>query len=341
MAKNGQAPATGPVKRKKVLYFAPSRTHSDSLFGSLASVPGALRGREHGSPTLRFGDAEFRFVLRQDPVEAHESLHHEYFNLVLLDLRGTAGPAGRLEDQFARTMRLLDLMDAEPDIELRYGFHRILALISGPDSSRVDELIRRLGARGVGRVLRDPSVCYLDRKCSHPPAARGPRPDRGRRDPPDDDGPAGRPARPLRLRRRHHRPLLRDGGAQVPLRLPPQGGPQLLRLLLRDQRRRSPDRDPARTATRWTSSWPRSRDTRPSGSPSVDLSLLKVAHVSLAALRTPVENAIRGIVSTVGDVLRLKASPSLSSLILDYSDLLSGADSDYSVPIARSCLVPC
>ena len=55
------------------------------------------------------------------------------------------GPAARLEEHFERTMRLLDLMDAEPDIELRYGFHRILALVSGRDSARVDDVIRRLG----------------------------------------------------------------------------------------------------------------------------------------------------------------------------------------------------
>ena len=322
MAKNGQAPAAGPVKRKKILYFAPSRTHSDSLFGSLAAVPGALRGREHGSPTLRFGDAEFRFVLRQDPVEAHESLHHEYFNLVLLDLRGTAGPAGRLEDQFARTMRLLDLMDAEPDIELRYGFHRILALISGPDSSRVDELIRRLGARGVGRVLRDPSVCYLDRKCPRLPQPA----DLGRLV-------ADEILRMTTARRVGQRALCASGGGITGLYFEmgalkclsdclPKGalnafdsffgisaGAVLTGILANGY-----SMDEFMAAI---SGHPTERI------PSVDLSLLKVAHVSLAALRTPVENAIRGIVSTVGDVLRLKASPSLSSLILDYSDLLS------------------
>ena len=116
MAKGDEPAVAGPKRRKKVLYFAPSRSHADSLFAALAAIPGAVRCRQDGGPAVCLGETSFRFVLRQDPVEAHEALHHEYFNLVLLDLRGTAGPPGRAEDALEKTMRLLDLMDAEPDI---------------------------------------------------------------------------------------------------------------------------------------------------------------------------------------------------------------------------------
>lgn len=322
MAKEEQRTAARPVRRKKVLYLAPSRAHADSLFASLAAVPGAQRSREDGGHAFRIGEASFRFVLRQDPVEAHEALHHEYFNLVLLDLRGTAGPAGRLEDAFSRTMRLLDLMDAEPDLELRFGFHRVLALVSGPDSTRVDELIRLLGARGVGRVLRDPSICYLDRQCAHLP-------------PPAELGRllAEEIGRITAARKVGQRALCASGGGITGLYFEmgalkclsdclPKGamnafdayygisaGAVLTGILANGY---SMDEFMAAIAGHPTERIP-----------AVDLSLLKVAHVSLGALRTPVENAVRGLVSSVGDVVRLKASPSLSSLLLDYSDLLA------------------
>ena len=322
MAKGEQGRPAGPTRRKKVLYFAPSRTHADNLFAALAAMPGAVRCREDGGPAVCLGDTSFRFVLRQDPVEAHEALHHEYFNLVLLDLRGTAGAAGRLEGAFEKTMRLLDLMDAEPDIELRYGFHRVLALVSGPDSTQVDDLIRRLGARGVGRVLRDPSVCYLDRRCSHLPPA----------------GELGRLladeiVRMTTARKVGQMALCASGGGITGLYFEmgalkclsdclPKGamnafdsffgisaGAVLTGILANGY---SMDEFMAAIAGHPAERIPR-----------VDLSLLKVAHVSLGALRTPIENAVRGLVSSVGDVLRLKASPSLSSLVLDYSDLLA------------------
>lgn len=322
MPKGEQGSRTRPVRRKRVLYFAPTRGHSDSLFGSLASVPGVGRSREEGAPALRIGDTSFRFVLRQDPVEAHEALHHGYFNLVLLDLRGSVGPASRLEEHFERCLRLLDLMDAEPDIELRYGFHRILALISGPDSARVDELIRQLGARGVGRVLRDPTVCHLDRRCAHLPTA----------------GELGRlladeMVRMTTGRKVGRRALCASGGGITGLYfemgalkcladcLPPgalnafdayfgiSAGAVLTGILANGY---SMDEFMASIAG------------QPAGRiPSVDLSLLKVSHVSLAGLRVPFENAFRGLVATIGDVLRLRSSPSLSSLVLDYSDLLA------------------
>jgi predicted acylesterase/phospholipase RssA len=310
------------MRRKRILYFAPSRSHADNLFAALTAVPGAVRSREDGGPAVAIGGTSFRFVLRQDPVEAHEAIHHDYFNLVLLDLRGTAGPAGRLEDAFERTMRLLDLMDAEPDIELRYGFHRVLALVSGPDSIRVDDLIRRLGARGVGRVLRDPSVCYLDRRCSHLP-------------PPGDLGRllADEIVRMTTARKVGQQALCASGGGITGLYFEmgalkclsdclPKGamnafdayfgisaGAVLTGILANGY---SMDEFMAAIAGHPADRIPR-----------VDLSLLKVAHVSLNAIRTPIENAFRGFVSSVGDVLRLKASPSLSSLVLDYSDLLA------------------
>jgi len=315
------SPPRGPV-RKKILYFAPSRAHADTLLATLGSVPGTTRFRDDGATAIRTGDVTVRFVLRQDPVEAHEALHHGYFNAVLLDLRTLTGPAARLDEQFERTMRLLDLMDAEPDIELRYGFHRILALISGPDSSRVDELIRLLGARGIGRVLRDPSVCFHDRKCPHLPEAV----EFGRLV-------TDEIVRMTTTRKVGQRALCASGGGITGLYfemgalkclsdcVPPgalnafemyfgiSAGAVLCGILANGY---SVDEFMASIAGH-----PCDRI------PNVDLSLLKVAHFNLASLATPFENAFRGVASTVSDVFRGRANPSLSSFLLDYSDLLA------------------
>ena len=316
-------PARGGPVRKKILYFAPSRAHADSLFAALASVPGAVRAREDGATAIRSGDTTLRFVLRQDPVEAHEALHHGYFNAVLLDLRSMAGPTARLDDQFERTMRLLDLMDEEPDIELRYGFHRILTLISGPDSTRVDDLIRRLGSRGVGRVLRDPSVCFLDRRCPHLPESV----DFGRLV-------SSEIVRMTTTRKVGQSALCASGGGITGLYfemgavkclsdcLPPgalnsfdlyfgiSAGAVLTGILANGY---SVDEFMAGIAGHGGERIPE----------RVDLSLLRVSYLSLPSLAMPFENAVRGLASTVGDLLRGKARPSLSSLVLDYSDLVA------------------
>lgn len=322
VSNGGRAPGAGRPKRKKVLYFAPSRAHSDSLLAALAAVPGTIRTREDGATAFQAGDVTLRFALRQDPVEAHDALHHEYFNLVLLDLRALAGPAARLEEHLQRAMRLLDLMDDEPDVELRYGFHRILALVSGADSVLVDDLVRRLGARGVGRVLRDPTFCHHDRKCARLPKA----PELGRLV-------ADEIVRMTTTRRVGQRALCASGGGITGIYfemgalkclsdcLPPgalnafdmyfgiSAGAVLCGLLANGY---SMDEFMASLAGH-----PCDRV------PNASLALLKVANLSLSALTNPVENALRGLASTVADVLRLRARPSLSSLFLDYSDLLS------------------
>jgi predicted acylesterase/phospholipase RssA len=322
MVKDMQVPAVDRVTRKKVLYFAPSRAHSDSLLSTLAEVPGALRSRQSGCTEILFGDVSFRFVLRQDPVEAHEALHHEYFNLVVLDLRTMKGPAARLEEQFERTMRLLDLMDAEPDVELRYGFHRILALISGPDSARVDDLIRRLGTRGVGRALRDTSTCFFDRGCSKLPTAA----DFGRLV-------ADEIVRLTTAQKKGRRALCASGGGITGLYfemgalkclsdcLPPgalnafdmyfgiSAGAVLTGMLANGF---SVDEFMAGIAGHGCERIPK-----------VDLSLLRVSYLNLGSFAMPFENAFRGLASTVGDLFRGRALPSLSSLFLDYSDLVA------------------
>lgn len=323
MVADGQQVARpGADRRKRILYFAPTRAHSENLLAALAAGTGATRSREDGFTTLRFDDVSFRFVLRQDPVEAHEALHHDYFNVVVLDLRTIKGPAGRLDEQLGRTTQLLDMMDAEPDIELRYGFHRILTLISGPDSARVDDVIRHLGARGVGSVLRDTSTCFHDRSCPKLP-------------PPADFGRAvaDELVRMTSARKKGQRAICASGGGITGLYFE-MGALKCLSDCL-----------PAGALNSFDMYFGISAGAVLSGMlangysvdefmasvagygceriPKVDLSLLRVSYLDLGSLVMPFENALRGLASTLRDAFRGGSFPSLSSLFLDYSDLVT------------------
>jgi NTE family protein len=112
-------------------------------------------GVELGAPLrMTRSGAEVLVELELDAAVMLKRLSEQYVHLLVLDLRSEreeAPDAATLQ----RTFDLLDRVDRPEDIELRYGFHRILALVGG-DGEQTDDVIARLGARGVGRVLREP-----------------------------------------------------------------------------------------------------------------------------------------------------------------------------------------
>jgi len=155
---------------KRVLYYTRRKDRASEFFDALGKATGCNPLVKKGCVAACEG-AQFSFVVKHEPGTALDALHKGFFNLVLLDLRATPGaPDPRRSDDFDRGLRLLDLMDNEPDIERRYGFHRILAVVSGADSKDIDERIVTLAARGVGRVLRDESECPIHMPCKHLPS---------------------------------------------------------------------------------------------------------------------------------------------------------------------------
>jgi hypothetical protein len=129
---------------------------------------------------------------------------------VVLDLRAPRRWTSRRVEE---AIEVLDALDAEPDIEARFGFHRVVALVSG-EGDRTDRLIARLGARRLGRILRGPPGRRLGRGLGRLPRHAL---DEMSRLLLESAGPA---AGPVLLGRRDHRHLLRAGRAQVPGRLP-------------------------------------------------------------------------------------------------------------------------
>ena len=139
-----------PASPKRVLYHGPSLDAFSGLVEALRNAPGCqLVG---GDPAILDHDgARCAWVPALDPAALLERLRHEYVNLVVLDLRG---PPDHLAVRAEQAIAVLEALDRTADVEERFAFHRTLVLVSGGASAATDELIRRLGGLGVGRVVR-------------------------------------------------------------------------------------------------------------------------------------------------------------------------------------------
>jgi len=156
---------------RRVLYFAGKPALVEPFLRALGEVSECKLRRAADHPTITCSEAAYSFVVCTEVAAAMDALHREFFNLVLLDLRESMTVRRRKAAAYERGLTLLEAMDQEPDIERRYGFHRILVLVAGPDAAEVDRQIATLGARGVGRVMRDLSVCNLNPSCKLLPSA--------------------------------------------------------------------------------------------------------------------------------------------------------------------------
>jgi NTE family protein len=146
---------------KRILYFAPSRERGEAFFDALSRSDRCRNQAACIRPRFECRASQVCWVSEHDPVAAVGRLKELYISLLMLDFRWSAADGIPFGDHVARGMALLDELDDVDDLETRYGFHRIMVLVSGPSGDQVDRLITELGARGVGTVLRT----------SHDPAA--------------------------------------------------------------------------------------------------------------------------------------------------------------------------
>ncbi len=137
-------------KRKRVLYVGSGLQCFESLVNDMSAAPRARRVQSKIYPVLESRGHEVEFVPVWDTLGATDTLRSAYVNLLLVDLRWCE----EFEDRVAEVRRLLEALDHAEDVEQRYGFHRIVVLVSGPDMARLDDLIVELGAIGVRYVLR-------------------------------------------------------------------------------------------------------------------------------------------------------------------------------------------
>lgn len=141
---------------KRVLFHGASSDSFDRYVRSLTSIPGCVveRDREIGV-SLDGQKAQFQFHGSVSDLLA--DLRHNYVNLLVVDLRGTGSSVGPAA---ARILETIDILDRTEDLEDRYPFHRILAIVGGEATTAVDALILELGARGIGRVLRQADATH-------------------------------------------------------------------------------------------------------------------------------------------------------------------------------------
>lgn len=144
--------AVPPSHLCRLLWFGGEHRRFDALFTGMTLTEGVRRSSEDARTLL---EVEGRGSVEVVPTfmfdDAVETLRSHYVNLLILDLRWSAN----MEQDVSRARRLLEYLDRGEDIELRYGFHRILVLLSGEDAYRIDSLLLELGALGVRHVLRD------------------------------------------------------------------------------------------------------------------------------------------------------------------------------------------
>ena len=136
--------------RKRVLYVGSGLPCFEGLVGDMSAAPRTERVQSKLYPTLRTRGHEVEFVPVWDTVGATDALRSAYVNLLLVDLRWCEN----FENRVSEVRQLLEALDHAEDVEQRYGFHRIVVLVSGPDTHRIDDLIIELGAVGVRYVLR-------------------------------------------------------------------------------------------------------------------------------------------------------------------------------------------
>jgi NTE family protein len=134
----------------RILYQAASDSHFEALVRSLGGAVAARPDADARDVTVAWDDRPCCLVSRPGIPELIAELQRRYVNLLVLDVRGD-DPARYGE----RALATLDALDEVDDVEDRFGFHRIIALVDGDATPAVDALILALGARGVGRVLRD------------------------------------------------------------------------------------------------------------------------------------------------------------------------------------------
>lgn len=154
-------------KRKRVLYVGSGRRCFESLVRDMGLASGAERVEQEPYPVIRLRGHEVELIPVWDTRGATASLRSAYVNLLLIDLRWCEN----FESRVAEIRKLLKEIDHPEDVEQRYGFHRIVVLISGPDPVRLDDLIIELGASGIRHVLRQEFRADAPAWSSDPPFA--------------------------------------------------------------------------------------------------------------------------------------------------------------------------
>lgn len=151
-------PGLSDARVQRIVYLGPSAAAFAALKRALEGVSGCRAGDADSARfELACGELRTSWELQRDTDHLLEALQTTYVNLLVIDLR-CATDEGCLDARADEMIGLVDRLDELPDIETRFGFHRIVALLPAADPVAVDRLILALGRRGIGAVLRQPQA---------------------------------------------------------------------------------------------------------------------------------------------------------------------------------------
>lgn len=139
----------------QLLYCGPDRATYDALIDAIGGIPDCRVDDDQTLfRTVRSKQLELTWRTAFSMEEAQEALNTQFLNMILVDLRWLED-AREHEARIDKALALLTMLDEVPDAEARYGFHRIVVLVSGPDGNRIDDLLIELGGRGIRHVLKE------------------------------------------------------------------------------------------------------------------------------------------------------------------------------------------
>ncbi len=138
--------------KKRILYFAPSEKQCKTFIQDLSRSTVVKVLPDCLTHQFEFQETRLCWLTEHKINEVVKRLGEYYVSLLLIDIRWSAGK--KINELVAGARALLAALDNAGNLEARYGFHRIMVLVSGADSERMDQLIAELGAKGVGFVLR-------------------------------------------------------------------------------------------------------------------------------------------------------------------------------------------
>ncbi|MGF1510103.1 MAG: patatin-like phospholipase family protein [Myxococcota bacterium] len=141
-----------PSRHRTILYFAPTAERRAAFLRELADSDIDVCCESECEHTFVRRDARIRVVAENGPSAAAERLQSMYASLVILDLRA---PEAVFESHAKPALEFLRQLDHAEDVEARYGFHRIIVLVSSDHHPRQDRFLLELGARGIRNVMRE------------------------------------------------------------------------------------------------------------------------------------------------------------------------------------------
>ncbi len=143
------------MQEKTILYYSPVARQFDRFFEELGELPNVVCRAGGASAVSTFGECSLLWFPTRLARDVMAFLDRRYVHLLVMDLRFPSEYSSKdVAEDIREALALLQQMDGVDDLEARYGFHRIVALVGGDEPAPMDALCVELGRLGVSHVIR-------------------------------------------------------------------------------------------------------------------------------------------------------------------------------------------